>query len=471
MTTPLYAREPHLQQLGACMSGICALGAAAAPDQAFGMSSGALNATLAQRMELLAPLADSVIRNVISCADNGAVGTLRQVIGVANDDDIIDLGSLPCSTITLTAGEIVTARNGLKLQGPLDDSVVEITTSNQNRLLHHTGAGQIEIQHLKLTEGKYVSATGNAKGGCLYSEGNVRLISTVMNGCGVYVSKASAPPVQASGGAVYAQGSIYALLSTITLNSAFAKNSNVAKGGALVSGFDFVHGYYSTLSSNTAGGVTMGVSFGLGGAVVGDEIFFRSSTIESNHADIAGALFEGSSGVGNGVALVNCTVSGNTSTTAIGAIYSAAKVQLFNSTLAFNSTTSGAAVSVKNAAVTAVSSIIARNSSGSAFVDLYISGASGTLGGDHSLIMSSNLALPGTLTADPRLTPLAYHVGVERRTHALLSSSPAINQGSNLLTLLNDGRGLVREVPTGFPDIGAYERQVLDDEIFYGGFD
>ena len=33
------------------------------------------------------------------------------------------------------------------------------------------------------------------------------------------------------------------------------------------------------------------------------------------------------------------------------------------------------------------------------------------------------------------------------------------------------GAGFAREVPTGMPDIGAYERQLNDDEIFGNGFD
>jgi hypothetical protein len=68
--------------------------------------------------------------------------------------------------------------------------------------------------------------------------------------------------------------------------------------------------------------------------------------------------------------------------------------------------------------------------------------------------------------------PLAYHGGGQR-THALLSTSPAVDVGSNPGSLTTDqrGNGFAREVPTGLPDIGAYERQVNDDEVFYAGFD
>jgi hypothetical protein len=55
----------------------------------------------------------------------------------------------------------------------------------------------------------------------------------------------------------------------------------------------------------------------------------------------------------------------------------------------------------------------------------------------------------------------------------LLPSSPAINVGNNVFGSFYEqrGSGFLREVPTGLPDIGAYERQVLDDEIFYDGLE
>jgi hypothetical protein len=84
--------------------------------------------------------------------------------------------------------------------------------------------------------------------------------------------------------------------------------------------------------------------------------------------------------------------------------------------------------------------------------------------------MSSNLGLSGTLTGNPMLAPLANHGGLTR-THALLPLSPAVNAGINVFGSIYEqrGSGFLREVPSGSPDIGAYERQVNDDEIFYDG--
>lgn len=79
--------------------------------------------------------------------------------------------------------------------------------------------------------------------------------------------------------------------------------------------------------------------------------------------------------------------------------------------------------------------------------------------------------LSASLTSDPRLAPLANHGGPVR-THALLTNSPAINAGSNPNGLEFDARGpgYARSASGGI-DIGAYERQIVDDELLYNGFD
>jgi hypothetical protein len=83
--------------------------------------------------------------------------------------------------------------------------------------------------------------------------------------------------------------------------------------------------------------------------------------------------------------------------------------------------------------------------------------------------VSSNLGLAGTLISDPKLVPLGNHGG-ETRTHALVPLSPAVDHGNNVdgLTVDQRGSGFLREVGAA-ADIGAYERQVNDDEIFYDG--
>lgn len=438
--------------------------------QARSLPQSGFHATL-QRVGAKAHLSPvpSAIRNVINCADDGSVGTLRQVVAVAADNDYIDLSGLGCSSITLQSGEISTARNGLTLHGPTDHALT-IATATTSRLLHHTGTGSFTIDHLVLSGGKYTSSTGSAKGGCVNSSGGVNLYSSTVIGCTVSVMGTGSFPAYADGGGIYAARYLATNRSQIFNNQALAFDANHALGGGAVC--HGLYGGYSTLSGNTAVGVTSGSGIGTGGAlVVAGSVYLSFSTIDSNQADVAAGIYQ-SGTVGDQLKIRNSTISGNKASGLVGGIYALSPLHLDNSTVAFNSANSDAAIDV-NASVIAYSSIIAKNSvSTGAFADLYVAGAGSTLTGSHNLIVSSNLGLSGTLTANPRLVPLANHGGLTR-THALLPLSPAVDQGSTGTTPLlfydQRGSGFSREVPSFAPDIGAYERQVNDDEIFYDG--
>jgi len=74
-------------------------------------------------------------------------------------------------------------------------------------------------------------------------------------------------------------------------------------------------------------------------------------------------------------------------------------------------------------------------------------------------------------TADPKLVPLGNHGG-ETQTHALIAGSPALGVGNNLGNFNVDQRGVgFPRLNAGSVDIGAYERQPNDDEIFYNGLE
>jgi hypothetical protein len=116
---------------------------------------------------------------------------------------------------------------------------------------------------------------------------------------------------------------------------------------------------------------------------------------------------------------------------------------------------------------TIISSIVANNVCNHAsYSDVHV--APGGLTAYTSLIRLSNEPSV-SLTVDPRLGPLADHGG-GRRTHAVRPDSPVIDLGSNPLSLDHDERGLPRTVGLK-PDIGAYERQLDDDQVWYDGFD
>jgi hypothetical protein len=274
-------------------------------------------------------------------------------------------------------------------------------------------------------------------------------------------------PALAEGGAIYAKRGVTMSRSQITGNTALGFSNNKTYGGAV-----FSHGLscdYCTFSGNGAYGTTVGTGVALGGAalVIGG-LYLKESTLDSNQADIGGAIYQ-SGGASDIIKIRNSTISGNKAILADAGISVLSVLRIYNSTVAFNSAQSGAAI-YANASVLTDSSIIAKNTVSIAGpADLYLTGAGHTLSGSNNLIVSSNLGLPGTLTSNPRLAPLANHGG-ETRTHALLPSSPAVNTGSTGLSIFDQrGAGFSRAVPDGLPDIGAYERQLNDDEIFYDG--
>jgi hypothetical protein len=91
--------------------------------------------------------------------------------------------------------------------------------------------------------------------------------------------------------------------------------------------------------------------------------------------------------------------------------------------------------------------------------------------GSKNLVLHSSASLPGdTKHVCPLLGPLRDNGGLTL-THALLSDSPAIDNGFSSFAG-NDQRGLgfARESPSGLPDIGAYEVQ-RGDIVFNAGFD
>jgi hypothetical protein len=115
------------------------------------------------------------------------------------------------------------------------------------------------------------------------------------------------------------------------------------------------------------------------------------------------------------------------------------------------------------------SSIIANNTIvGDGFADLYIAGPGATLYGANNLVMSANLLLSGTITADPMLGALADNGGATR-TRALRPGSPAIDTGNNAENQTYDQRGHPRVIGLS-ADIGAFELDTTD-VIFADGFD
>jgi hypothetical protein len=279
--------------------------------------------------------------------------------------------------------------------------------------------------------------------------------------------------VGAQGGGVFARADVALAGSTVSGNLAESTGAGYASfGGGICAGS--LASKYSTIRDNRVRG-PYGSS---GGGAAAYSIVIVGSTISGNNANFSG----GGAGFGGGIevlgsgtnSIINSTISGNYAATSGGGVGSnIAQIEVTSSTIAFNQAKSlgGGGIYVHLKDIVANSSIIAGNTASGQPSDVQI-GAGHMLAGNNNLIVWANVPLPaGTIIADPLLAPLGNHGGLNR-THALSADSPALNKGSNLKNLQADGRnsGYSREIPTGAPDIGAYERQVDDDEIYYDGF-
>ena len=420
--------------------------------------------------------AGAATRVVSNCADDNSTGSLRKVVQAAQSGDVIDLTSLSCSLITLKLGVIPIPLNNLTLQGPSSAHLPLTISGNSNyRVLDHStlfGMGTLSIEHLTIESGKYMSTSNHAHGGCIYSNSDVALNQSTVTLCTARQQSGSSSGAGARGGGIYALGTVTLLDSTILQNTAISvQDGYTSLGGGIFAGK--VNAYYSTISANKAVGGTG--ALGGGGGIVASGGTISASTIDSNLADYgAGITLFGITTV----SIVNSTISSNIATSGPGgiAVYFQQALQVNNSTIAFNqspSGTGGVALSISNP-LSMHSTLIAENTTVSGNVaDLHT--ASAPISGAHNIVMHADTPLPGgfaPLNGNPKLGALGYRGGTTR-THALSTGSIAIDQGDNLLSLFDDQRGIGYARNVGFTfgiDIGAYERQENDDEIFGDGF-
>jgi hypothetical protein len=463
---------------------------------------------LAAACAVLTSLPLHAVVTVSNCKDSGP-GSLRQAVANASEGDTIDMTGLSpasdpscgTSTITLETGSIVVTRNSLTIDGPGMDKLTIASDLTRPipalRSFEHDGDGTtsngtLSISGLTLSKGFVYSSTATAAGGCIYSKENVSLTNVRVSDCIAHVR-----------GANYAEGGGIAVVHDLRLRGSIVSGNqavgitagnggSVALGGGVATGGD-IYAFQSTISGNDATGTTAASLIGVGGGLYahgGANI--RYSTISGNFAGkgIGGFLING----GYEAKFVDSTISGNAAPYGViggGAISNTSNVYFYNSTLAFNTAataTYGSAVyaaglvvkgvsvgSGKTVPVIMSSTIMSNNTYGApgAGYDFSISTTQGPVSvtGSKNLVLHSSASLPGdTRHACPLLGPLRDNGGTTL-THALLSHSPAIDNGfSSFAGNDQRGDGFMRESPTGHPDIGAYEVQ-QNDIVFNAGFE
>lgn len=368
-----------------------------------------------------------------------------------------------------------------------------------------SGGAILATESLTLTNVVLSSNSAVRNGGALAwamrrSGQALTLAGTTFSGNSTGCSAASA---QALGGGLYV--GYEAMLATgsaavVTISGAtFTGNTASRSGGGIaISAPATVSINQTRIVGNTAtsaygGGMYVGNPSRSG--LTAASVLLQNSEVAENVAALAGgginhvntAASAQASATEATLALVNATVSGNTVTASGGnaaaiAVAGNAGLSMDNSTVAFNKltgassgaaitrsacTVSGSSTSTREPAYGIDSSIIAMTNSGSSsFYDL--SNAGGTFTGNWAVTTSlvrradSTLSGSGNITgSDPKLLALAFNGG-NTRTHALASTSPAIDAGSNAASLSADqrGAGFTRSYGSTV-DMGAFEYNPL----------
>jgi CSLREA domain-containing protein len=412
---------------GACNASNCTLregvkaANAQAGDDVIGFASGVTGAinlltalpAVTTNVQIVGPGADK-----LTVRRSGAAGTPN--FGVLS----ITSGTVTISGLTIDGGSTDTQGGGISNGGTLTLSGC-VVTGNKSA---HAGGGIYNAGRVTLNDSTVSgnSSTGSEGGGGLYNAGSAN--ATVGNSI---VTNNSA---NAGGGIYNASGSVVTVSgSTISANKNFGvRGAGVYNAGSLTVTNSAVSGNGSSTSLGDGPGIyndrTCVVTnstisgnqtrFGWGGGVYNNSsasLSLGGATVTNNSADVGGGTFNFGT-----VNIVNTIVAGNRATTDLPDTHGTYASQGYN--------------------------LIGKVGTATGF------GAAGDRRGTAAAPL------------DPKLGPLASNGG-PTQTHALLSGSPAIDQGVCSQALPADQRGVFRydfpEIPNadGGCDIGAFEAQ------------
>jgi parallel beta-helix repeat protein len=375
--------------------------------------------------------------------------SLREALGLANlepslHDTISFSSSVFASLKTIAVGTAMSVAAPMVITGPAAGLVLDANGSGQRIFtieVPGSSHNAVSISNMTLQNGSGVN------GSMIRNEDEVLTLSKV----NITGGKASS--------AVVLHDGAWLLATDCVLSG--NHGGNAILGGAGYYSSNFVSLTRCRLSGNGASSIAGGaISIGYGG------LSASYSTFSNNTSAAGGAICGGS------IALVNCTLSGNTATGDGGAVWTRDAVEVDNSTVTGNTAGGkGGGIGQINpsiiptaGAITLNSSIVAGNSAADG-PDLWTNYSPSTTGGDYNLVGANptTLALGGSHNKigtaasplNPMLAPLANNGG-PTQTHALLPGSPALNAGSNPLGLAADQRGAQR-IAGDQADIGAYE--------------
>ena len=380
---------------------------------------------------------------VTSCADDGSEGTLRSVIASAAEGDIVDLGALDCSTITLTQGIIDVSVlgdhhvNDLSIAGP--GAALLTIDGNGDRVFAHgdfqVGLGTLSISDLTIANGNYTHGLAS----CIDSSGNIALTRAVVTGCDAsgggpltfggavsaayltmtdseisYSNTAAAGDNVAIGGGAYVSGDATLVRSAITGNTARAETPGDGTYYLTAGGGLYVRGALSMSASAIShdrlytNDLLQGPG---GGAFVRADTDIVASTFSWNIAPSGGgltkAVFSHYGDPGTTLSIANSTFGINGASSSGGAIETFRPTTIANSTVYSNGSFFGGALFGRGSAVTIEleSTIIAKNAYNDVpgyYLDIYCEEDVTVEGANNLVIEALHAALPAdTIQADP----------------------------------------------------------------------
>jgi len=438
---------------------------------------------------------------VLNNTDAGA-GSLREAIDQANmlaGADVIQFdAAVSGQTITLTTGDL-DITDTLDINGPGSTNLI-IDAAGASRIFNITdGGGDVTIEGLSLINGNSGlgnsggaifsesfgllnvsnsvitgSTAGLGSGGGIYAFADVMLTNVTLGGVGPLVNTAGAggggvfslgnvtvqnSVVSGNSGGFGSGGGIYAF-GMVTVENSTIGGSAVGEGNASLDSGGGIYARAISLQNSTISGNSTGVGDG-GGLYASGLIVARNSTIADNEATAG----NGGGIAGGNVTLQNATIALNTAPGGLGGGVSAINRFRINNSIVVGNTDGGANpdLDIPAGAFSRVRfSLIGDNTGLPAGAQFNVTGPAGPPNGSDNLI-----GMPGGVNAIPIATVLdaagLQDNGGPTHTIALAAMSPALNRGSNNLTVnvsLGDQRGLpfVRIFGAAV-DMGAFEDQ------------
>lgn len=360
-----------------------------------------------EALECRQMLTNFIVTTALDDSTADSVLSLREAITAANitagADTITFDSSLTGQRLLLTQGQLVIS-DPLTITG-LGATNTVIDAQLFSRAINITStAGNVTLESLTVTAGKTEADSARGAGINSTSAGTLTLID-------VAVTANVTTGGNSQGGGIFSQsGAVILLDSTVSGNTTAGPNSPGA-------GISTASAPVTLINSTISGNVTLGGNSGGGGiATYNGNIKLTNTTVAFNQTSGSGSPAGGifSNGLGGAVP------------TNIFAIN--------NSIVAKNTASSSTAVDISKgtgtSSVTVNNSLIGVNTgSGLTAAPLGTPDANGNLIG--------TTAVP----IDPKLDVLASNGGTTR-THALLTTSPAIDAGNNSLAIFPDGTAL-----------------------------